>query len=104
MPGTITLSRGERLALLATAKIDGVAITLDSAWSIAAAIMENGGSTAIDLEPTIVLGKVSIDYDTVNLKPANYLLDLRFTNASRDRFTQKVNVVILPTITSPSPR
>ena len=104
MPGTITLSRGERLALLATAKTDGVAITLNSAWSIAAAIMENGGSTVIDLEPTIVLGKVSIDFDTVDLKPANYVLDLRFTNANRDQFTQKIKVVILPTITSPSPR
>ena len=104
MPGTITLSRGERLALLATAKTDGVAITLNSAWSIAAAIMENGGSTAIDLSPAIVAGKVSIDFDTVDLKPANYVLDLRFTNANRDQFTQKIKVVILPTITSPSPR
>lgn len=104
MPGTIILSRGERLALLATAKTDGVAITLDSAWSIAAAIMENGGSTAIDLSPTIVLGKVSIDFDTVDLRPANYVLDLRFTNAGADQFTQKIKVVILPTITSPSPR
>lgn len=104
MPGTIKLSRGERLALLATAKTDGVPITLDSSWSIGAAIMENGGSTAIDLEPTIVLGKVSIDFDTVDLKPANYVLDLRFTNASRDQFTQKIKVVILPTVTSPSPR
>ena len=104
MPGTITLSKGERLALLATAKTDGVAITLNSAWSIAAAIMENGGSTAIDLSPTIVAGKVSIDFDTVDLRPANYVLDLRFTNANRDQFTQKIKVVILPTITSPSPR
>lgn len=105
MPGTITLSRGERLALLATAKTDGVAITLDSSWSIGAAIMENGGSTAIDLSPTIVLGKVSIDFDTAPLRPGTFVMDLRFTNAqSRDQFSQKVKVVILPTITSPSPR
>ena len=104
MPGTITLSRGERLSLLCTAKTDGVAITLNSAWSIAAAIMENGGSTAIDLSPVIQDGKVSIDFDTVDLKPANYVLDLRFTNAGADQFTQKIKVVILPTITSPSPR
>jgi hypothetical protein len=51
-----------------------------------------------------VLGKVSIDFDTVDLRPANYVLDLRFTNANRDQFTQKIKVVILPTITSPSPR
>jgi hypothetical protein len=104
MPGTITLSRGERLSLLCTAKTDGVAITLDSSWSVAAAIAENGGTFAVDLEPTIVLGKVAIDFDTVDLRPANYVLDLRFTNASRDQFTQKIKVVILPTITSPSPR
>ena len=105
MPGTITLSRGERLALLATAKTNGVAITLDSSWLIGAAIMENGTSVAIDLEPTIVLGKVSIDFDTADLRPGTYVMDLRFTNAqSRDQFSQKVKVVILPTITSPSPR
>ena len=105
MPGTITLSRGERLSLLCTAKTDGVAITLDSSWSVAAAIAENGGTRAIDLEPTIVLGKVSIDFDTANLRPAPHVMDLRFTNTqSRDQFSQKVKVVILPTITSPSPR
>lgn len=104
MSGTITLSRGERLALLATAKTDGTPITLDSSWSIGAAIMENGTSTAIDLSPTIVLGKVAIDFDTVNLKPANYVLDLRFTRQGSDQFTQKLKIVILPTITSPSPR
>ena len=104
MPGTITLSRGERLSLLCTAKTDGVALTLDSAWLIGAAIMENGGSTAIDLSPVIQDGKVAIDFDTVDLRPANYVLDLRFTNASRDQFTQKIKVVILPTITNPSPR
>ena len=105
MPGTITLSRGERLALLATAKTNGVAITLDSSWLIGAAIMENGTSAPIDLSPTIVLGKVAIDFDTADLRPGTYVMDLRFTNAqSRDQFSQKVKVVILPTITSPSPR
>ena len=105
MPGTITLSRGERLTMLCTAKTDGVAITLDSSWSVAAAIAENGGTIATDLSPTISAGKVSIDFDTVGLKPATYVLDLRFTNPqSRDQFSQKVKVVILPTITAPSPR
>lgn len=104
MPGTITLSRGERLALLATAKTDGVAITLDSSWSIGAAIMENGTSTAIDLEPTIVLGKVAIDFDTADLRPGTHVMDLRFTRQGSDQFTQKLKIVILPTITSPSPR
>lgn len=104
MPGTITLSRGERLALLATAKTDGVPITLDSSWSVAAAIAENGGTRTIDLEPTIVLGKVSIDFDTAVLRPAPHVMDLRFTRQGSDQFSQKVKVVILPTITSPSPR
>lgn len=104
MPGTITLSRGERLSLLCTAKTDGVAITLDSSWSVAAAIMENGGSTAIDLSPVIQDGKVNIDFDTANLRPAPHVMDLRFTRQGSDQFSQKVKVVILPTITSPSPR
>lgn len=105
MPGTITLSKGERLSLLATAKTDGVAITLDSSWQVAAAIMPNGGSTSVDLSPSIVLGKVSIDFDTVDLKPGNHVMDLRFTNPqSRDQFSSQIKVVILPTITAPSTR
>jgi hypothetical protein len=95
MPGTITLSKGERLSLLATAKTNGVAITLDSSWSVA----------AVDLSPSIVLGKVSIDFDTADLKPGNHVMDLRFTNAqSRDQFSSQIKVVILPTITAPSTR
>ena len=104
MPGTITLSRGERLALLATAKTNGVAITLDSSWLIGAAIMENGTSAPIDLSPTIVLGKVAIDFDTADLRPGTYVMDLRFTRQGSDQFTQKLKVVIERTVTTPSPR
>jgi len=105
MPGTITLSQGERLSLLATAKQNGTAITLDSSWLVGAAIMPNGGNAAVDLSPSIVLGKVSIDFDTVDLKPGNHVMDLRFTNAqSRDQFSSQIKVVIRPTVTAPSPR
>lgn len=105
MPGTITLSKGERLALLATAKTNGTAITLDSSWSVAAAIMPNGQSSPIDMQPTIVLGKVSIDFDTADLKPGTHVMDIRFTNPqSRDQWSQTIKVVIERTVTPYSPR
>jgi hypothetical protein len=105
MPGTITLSKGERLSLLATAKTDGVAITLDSSWQVAAAIMPNGQSSPIDMQPSIVLGKVSIDFDTADLNPGTHVMDIRFTNPqSRDQWSQTIKVVIDRTVTPYSPR
>jgi hypothetical protein len=105
MPGTITLSQGERLSLLATAKQNGTAITLDSSWLVGAAIMPNGGNAAVDLSPSIVLGKVSIDFDTADLKPGTHVMDIRFTNPqSRDQWSQTIKVVIDRTVTPYSPR
>jgi hypothetical protein len=105
MPGTITLSQGERLSLLATAKQNGTAITLDSSWLVGAAIMPNGQSSPVDMAAAIVLGKVSIDFDTADLKPGTHVMDIRFTNPeSRDQWSQTIKVVIDRTVTPYSPR
>lgn len=105
MPATITLSRGERLSLLATAKSNSEVIALDSSWSIAAAIMPNGGAESVDLSPTIALGKVSIDFDTAQLTPGLYVMDIRFTSPNGlDQWSQIINVEILRTVTTFSQR
>ena len=91
--------------MLVTAKTNGTPIVLDSSWQIGAAISGNGRTTPIDMEPTIVLGKVSIDFDTAELPAGLYVMDIRFTNPqSRDQWSEMIKVVINRTVTHPSAR
>lgn len=101
---TLTLNRGETLGILATPKNNGATIVLDGTWSVAAAIAPAGSTSGeIDMGATISGGKVSIQYDTVDLSAGAYNVDIRITK-SVDTWTEKIRVNIKEPVTKPSAR
>lgn len=104
---TINLAAGERLQMLATAKASGVAIVLDDTYLVDACLVgKSVDFPAASLAPTITIaGKISIDYDTLNLEPGKYLMDIRISKpAGHDQWSRKIPITIGDPITPPSAR
>jgi hypothetical protein len=100
---TIQLTRGETLAIRATAKDeDGDAIDLQNGYLLASECVGNGGR--FNLAPIAnTQGKLEITKDTVNFPAGKYQLDIRITKDS-DQFTDRLFLIILEPITPPAQR
>lgn len=104
---TITLKRGTTLAILATAKSSGTTVPLDNTYEVAAAIAPfTSEGEGIDMAPVIDnAGKISISFDTVDLRHGKYKIDIRLTNpAGTEEWTEDMILIITEPITKPSTR
>lgn len=103
----ITIKRGTTLAILATCKSSGTPVVLDNTYQVAAAIaLASSEGDGLDLSPIITnAGKISISYDTVDLFPGKYKIDIRITNpAGTEEWTEDMSVVVTEPVTKPSTR
>jgi len=100
MPDDIYLAKGEILNMTITA----VGETLDGTWDVDCYMEPKGGGTDIDLAPTIANGVATVAYDTVDLCCNSYRIDIRFTQAGVDVFSEPFNLFLSDPITPASAR
>lgn len=100
MPSDIYLAKGEILNMTITA----VGETLDGTWDVDCYMEPKDGGTDINLAPTIAAGVATVSYDTVNLDCPSYKIDIRFTQAGVDVFSQPFFLFLSDPITPASAR
>lgn len=99
----ITISKGERLQMIVTAKTNGTPIVLDETYSVGAFLaLKSDTAQTVDLEPVISGGNIVIDFATDNLPVARHVADVRVTDPSGlSQWSAKFQINLESTITPP---